>query len=160
MFTNISWNDYLMGVSIIVVIYYFIIGFRYYSVELKELFSGRGNLRFNNQIADREEDNLMKLSSGQDNRDYPYEHTGDEEFAEVEGLIARLKETIQNIAAKKYDPQEFKHFLRLLLLEYPTVKTSLFRSSVNEFIVSECDKYGSLKLTEQEVELLWHEATS
>lgn len=160
MFTNISWNDYLMGVSIIVVIYYFIIGFRYYSVELKELFSGRGNLRFNNQIADREEDNLMKLSSGQDNRDYPYEHTGDEEFAEVEGLIARLKETIQNIATKKYDPQEFKHFLRLLLLEYPTVKTSLFRSSVNEFIVSECNKYGSLTLTEQEVELLWHEAVS
>jgi len=160
MFTNISWHDYLMGVSIIVVIYYSIIGFRFYSVELKELLSGIGKLRFSNQIANREKDKFIELSSDQGNRDYTSDHTGDEEFAEVEELIARLKETIQNTATKKSDPQEFKHYLHLLLLEYPTVQTSLFRSSVNEFIVSECEKYGSLTLTEQEIEMLWNKAVS
>lgn len=160
MFTNISWHDYLMGVSISLVIYYFIIGFRFYSVELKELLSGIGKLRFSNQLADSEEDQFIELSSDQGNQDYTSDHTGDEEFAEVEELIARLKETIQNTATKKCDPQEFKHYLHLLLLEYPTVKTSLFRSSVNEFIVSECEKYGSLTLTEQEIEMLWNKAVS
>lgn len=160
MFTNISWHDYLVGVSITLAIYYFFIGFRYYSVELKELLSGIGKRRFSNQIADVEEDKFMVLSSDQDNRDSTFEHAGGEEFAEVEDLIARLKETIQNTATKKCNPQEFKHYLHLLLLEYPTLKTSLFRSSVNEFIVSECEKYGSLTLTEQEIEMLWNKAVS
>lgn len=160
MFTNISWQNYLMAVAITVIVYYVIIGLRYYSVELKDLLSGKRKLRFSSQVAEFDEDNPMTISSCHKSQDYSFERTGDDEFAEVEALIARLKETIQHASTKKHAIQEFKHFLRLLLLEYPTVKTSLFRSSVNEFIVSECDKYGSLTLTEQEVELLWNEAVS
>ncbi|WP_143706026.1 hypothetical protein [Emticicia sp. TH156] len=160
MFTNISWQDYLMAVSITLIVYYVIIGFRYYAVELKDLVTGKRKLRLNNQVAEVDEDNFIIPSSSNNHQDYPFERTGEDEFAEVEELISRLKETIQHATIKKYIPQELKNYLRLLLQEYPTIKTSLFRSSVNEFIVSECEKYGSLTLTEQEVDLLWNEAVS
>jgi len=46
----------------------------------------------------------------------------------------------------------------MVLKEYPSVRYSPLRSSINELIVSECQKYGAVTLNEDEVELLWKEA--
>lgn len=46
MFTNISWQDYIMAVAATVTIYYIAVGLRYYRPELKELLSSRRGLSF------------------------------------------------------------------------------------------------------------------
>lgn len=87
-----------------------------------------------------------------------FQPTSDDDFAEVEHLIERLKNVIADASQKKLIPQEFKQYLHLVLKEYPSVKSSPLRSSVNELIVSECEKYGAVTLREEEVDMLWMDA--
>jgi len=158
MFTNISWQDYIIAVAITLTVYYVVIGLRYYLPELKHLFSGKWKLKFGIQVAgtEPEEDDLLMIPSHRDNEDYFFEPKGDDEFREVEELISRLKDSIQNASKERAVLEEFKQSLRLLLTGYPTVKSSPFRSSVNEFIVSECDKYDFVTMAEEDVDQLWN----
>ena len=87
-----------------------------------------------------------------------FETTTDDDFAEVEHLIERLKSVIADASDKKLIPQELKQYLNLLLQEYPNIKNSPFRTSINELVASECEKYGAVSLSEDEVELLWKDA--
>ncbi len=159
MFTNISWQDYIVAVTITLSIYYLIIGLWFYSTELKNLFSGKSLRKSGSPDGwpGRGEDTLSRPSLQTDNEDKSIIGTDDDEFSEVEELIFRLKDIIENASKGKYVPKEFKHYLHLLLREYPAIKTSLFRSSVSEFIVSECEKYDAVTLTEEEVDLLWNQ---
>jgi hypothetical protein len=87
-----------------------------------------------------------------------FETTADDDFAEVEHLIERLKSVIADASGKKLIPQELKKYLHLVLQEYPNIKNSPFRTSINELVASECEKYGAVTLSEDEVELLWKDA--
>lgn len=155
MFTNISWTGYLTVVAILLAIYYLYVGVRYFSADLKGLFAERQKLKFKavlhgNSKADDLlvlEDNRLKASS--------FEETTDDEFSEVEHLIERLKTVVSDASRRKLIPQEFKQYLSMVLKEYPTVRYSPLRLSINELIISECEKYGTVTLKEEEVELLW-----
>src|SRR5690606_9142261 len=85
-----------------------------------------------------------------------FEKTTDDDFTEVENLIERLKSVIADASRRKLIPQEFKQYLRLVVKEYPTVRYSPLRSSINELIISECQKYGVVTLNDEEAELLWN----
>jgi len=154
MFTNISWADYLTGTAVLSGIYYGYVGLRYYTADLKELLSGKR--KFNVKAAPLHSYDTDNAETG---TPYPGETytkaSDDDEFAEVEHLIGRLNTVIADASKKEARPQEFKQYLHLVLNEYPNVKNSPLRSSVNELIVSECEKYGAVTLTEDEVDLLW-----
>lgn len=158
MFTNISWAGYLTVVAILLPIYYLYVGVRYFSADLKTLFAERQKLKFKAAPAtDSKADDLLIL--GESRLESPsFEETTDDEFAEVEHLIERLKAVIADASRRKLIPQEFRQYLRLVLKEYPTIRYSPLRSSINELIISECEKYGTVTLKEAEVELLWKEA--
>ncbi|RKD15103.1 hypothetical protein BCY91_06155 [Pelobium manganitolerans] len=157
MLKNISWSDYIIAVAILLAIYYLFVGMKYFSGEIKDLLSGKRKLKFraavSNDHAAYNPDNEESLqeTSG-------FEETTDDEFSEVEHLIERLKAVIADASRRKLIPQEFKQFLSMVLKEYPSVRYSPIRSSINELIVSECQKYGAVTLNEDEVELLWKEA--
>jgi hypothetical protein len=157
MFTNISWTDYFITVIILLAIYYLFVGIRYYAVDIKDLLSGKRKLNLKTALANNSkgeyltrEENL-RPSEGS-------EETTDEEFTEVEHLIERLKALIADASHRKMIPQEFNQYLRLVLKEYPSVKNSSLRASVNELIVSECEKYGTVTLKEDEVDLVWKDS--
>lgn len=155
MLKNISWSDYIIAVAILLVIYYLFVGMKYFSGEIKDLLSGKRKFRaaVPNDHAAYNLDNEQSLqeTSG-------FEKTTDDEFSEVEHLIERLKAVIADASRRKLIPQEFKQYLSMVLKEYPSVRYSPLRSSINELIVSECQKYGAVTLNEDEVELLWKEA--
>ncbi|OKS85694.1 hypothetical protein [Mucilaginibacter polytrichastri] len=153
MFTNISWADYFAGAAITAGIYYSYVGLRYYTSDLKELLSGRRKPQLQAALKNGS-DQFGIAESNHPNENYT-KAEGDDEFAEVEHLIGRLNTVIADASQKKADPQEFRQYLQLVLAEYPNVKNSPLRSSVNELIVSECEKYGAVTLTENEVDLLW-----
>lgn len=156
MLKNISWSDYIIAVAILLAIYYLLVGMRYFSSEIKDLLSGKTKLKFraaipNNHAADHPDEEQGHQETG-------FEKTTDDEFTEIEHLIERLKAVIEDASRRKLIPQEFKQYLSMVLREYPSVKYSPLRSSVSELIVSECQKYGAVILSEDEVELLWKEA--
>jgi hypothetical protein len=159
MFTNISWSDYIIAVAILLTIYYFFVGLRYYSADLKDLLSGKRKLKFRAAMPlDTGEEETYFAEENHQNEAAAFETTTDDDFAEVEHLIERLKNLIADASQKKLIPQEFKQYLHLVLEEYPSVKNSPLRSSVNELIVSECEKHGAVTLSEEEVDMLWQDA--
>jgi hypothetical protein len=157
MLKNISWTDYIIAVAILLAIYYLFVGMRYFSGEIKDLLSGKRKLKFRTALPNNhspynpdEEQSEIETDS--------FEKTTDDDFTEVEHLIDRLKAVVADASRRKLIPQEFKQYLSMVLKEYPSVRYSPIRSSVNELIVTECQKYGAVTLKEDEVELLWKEA--
>ena len=157
MLKNISWSDYIIAVAILLAIYYLFVGVRYFSAEIKDLLSGKRKPKLRTVSSDN---NGMSYSGDEPDQQelVRFEKTTDDEFTEVEHLIERLKAVVADASRRKLTPQELKQHLSMVLKEYPAVRYSPIRSSVNELIVSECQKYGAVTLKEDEVELLWKEA--
>jgi hypothetical protein len=157
MLKNISWSDYIIAVAILLAIYYLFVGMRYFSGEIKDLLSGKRKLKLRaalsnpNGVNDADDEQSQQETGS-------FEQTTDDEFSEVEHLIERLKAVVADASRRKLIPHEFKQYLSMVLKEYPSVRYSPIRSSVNELIISECQKYGAVTLKEDEVELLWKEA--
>jgi hypothetical protein len=156
MFTNISWTDYFITVIILLAIYYLFVGIRYYSGDIKDLLSGKRKLNLKTALPYNSKGEYPSTIEGNSHpSEASFEETMNKEFTEVEHLIERLKALIADASRRKMIPQEFKQYLSLVLKEYPSVKNSSLRASVNELIVSECEKYGTVTLTEGEVDLVW-----
>ncbi len=151
MFSNISWQDYFIVVGIALTVYYIAIVLRFYSVELKTLLTGKGKMNFQNPDTRFFEDDIPPAPERQEEI---ISYTEDDEYAELEKLLSGLKETIKDASEKRYVLPELKQMLRKILHQYPGVKTSNLRSSVNEFVASECENSG-LSLTEEQIDTLW-----
>ena len=155
MLTNISWRDYFITVIILLAIYYFFVAIRYYSRDIKDLLSAKRKLNLKAALPCNSKGEYPSTIGGNIHSEASFEETTDKEFTEVEHLIERLKVLIGDASRRKMIPQEFKQYLSLVLKEYPSVKNCSLRASVNELIVSECEKYGTVTLTEDEVDLVW-----
>ena len=156
MLTNISWTDYIIAVAILLAVYYFFVGMRYFFADLKNLVSGKNNLKFMVGISyDTIGESIHPIEKNYSGESPAFETTTDDDFAEVEHLIERLKSVIADASGKKLIPQELKQYLHLVLQEYPNIKNSPFRTSINELVASECEKYGAVTLSEEDVEQLW-----
>lgn len=163
MFTSISWTNYIVVIVLLLVIYYIIIGIWFYSSDLKNLLSGNKKFKLRPPIGIKELQNdsnpiahEQALSEIDKDRN-AIDETNDEISLEVDHLIIKLKEAIADASHKKYFQPEFFLYLQLIIKEYPMVKNSQFQSVINELIISECNKYGSVMLDEEEVALLWNE---
>ena len=86
---------------------------------------------------------------------YSLENTTEGEFAEIEELIERVKDTIADASRKNANNSELKQTIHAVLKEYPSVKYSPLRTSVNELIITECQKYGLAALKERGADELW-----
>ena len=159
MLTNISWTDYIIAVAILFAAYYFFVVMRYFFADLKNLISGKNNLKFMVGISyDTVRESNQPSEKNYNGERRAFHTTADDDFPEVEHLIERLKSVIADASGKKLIPQELKKYLHLVLQEYPNIKNSPFRTSINELVASECEKYGVVTLSEDEVELLWKDA--
>lgn len=157
MLQNISWADYIMVVTGALIIYYLFVGVKYFSSEIRELLAGKRMMKFRMSHADAGA-SYDESEETYQQADNSFENTTDSAFAEVEHIIERLKSVISDASHRKLVLEEFKQYIRMVLKEYPSIKQSPLRLSVNELIISECQKYGVVTLKEEDVELLWKEA--
>lgn len=157
MFNQISWTDYLLAVSILLAIYYLFVGVRYFSGDLKAQLAGKRKLTLKpsgfpqNEPLQNEASEDISVTTDEDT---------DDEFAEVEHLIEKVKAMIADALNQQLVKEEFKQYLRLVLKEFPSIKTSALRPSINELIVSECEKQGIAAFNEEEVDELWSDKGS
>lgn len=158
MFTNISWDNYIVVVILLLASWYLFVGFRFYFDDLKEVISGKRKLQFRGFENPNYQDIEPELKD-QDSPELISNQTSfgefDTTFQDVDALVARLKTFIADAAKKKLVQKEFTYYLQLLLREFPSVKNSPFNSSISELIVSECEKLESITLTQKEAEALW-----
>ncbi|WP_130855646.1 hypothetical protein [Olivibacter jilunii] len=157
-----SWTEYFMAVAAITIIYYVLVGLKYYG---KELLAGAGTKRVPiKSTAAIGEDEPIEEPFGpavttpevyQPVEEVPFEDTPDESFREVERLTGELKVLIEEAAKKMFDKRKLLGALKPLLAKYPVVNHPAFREAVDEYIVTECRSKGAVVLTEDEVEVLW-----
>lgn len=159
MLKGISWNNYLLVVVLLTIIWYVFVGLTYYYVDLKELLSGRRKFRFNwfeknfDSNYDQQSDNL------ENNPEIDFEALGVipvNEYTEVDALIAKLKKSVADAVQKKSSKMELETQLRVILNAYSDVGDSGFRDAVNELIISECETVASFTFTQQEADTLWN----
>jgi hypothetical protein len=151
MLSSISWQDYLTAAAISAIIYYLVIGIRYYREDLTKVFSGQKNIGHRSiMYEDTGDTGVISIAEKTEQSEFV-----NEELDEVEHLIERLKKLIADTVEKGVDEGQFKNYLGLLFQEYPALKTSMLRSSINELVASECEKYGTVAISESEVEELW-----
>lgn len=150
MLTNISWGSYLTAISTILIIWYIFLGLRFYSSEIKQILTGKRKivipfLRRKNVKNSIYASQVKSTSNSSATLD------------EVNELSSRLIDAISESVERKRSRQEFQYYLKLILNEYPYVKISSLRSTVNGLIFLESQKNADLILTIQQVEGLWEE---
>lgn len=158
MLRGISWNNYMVVVVLLSIVWYLFVGLRYYFEDIKDLVTGKWKLQFRGlvgkPISKSDYDFDYQKSNEILNTPVEYE-TVDPVFNEVEELTASLKKAITDATQKKLVKSEFEDHLRFILKEHPLLGNSPLRPSINELIVSECEKQESVLLTHQEVDTLW-----
>lgn len=151
MFTNISWPDYITYVASATIIYYIVIGLKYFRDDLANAFQSKDGHLSRVDFFDDDEP-VDKVIESDENS---FINTTDEDFADIEDLIQRIKAIIKSSSQHKLVLEDFKQYLSLTLKEYPSIQNSALKPSINELIVSECAKNGTAKLSMDEVDLLW-----
>ncbi|MFQ6601862.1 hypothetical protein [Flavobacterium sp. C3NV] len=149
MFTNISWSNYIIAVSVLLVIWYLILVFKFYYAELKQIISGEKKIKILS-FGNRSKRNLSKPISSSFSESF-------DTLEDAEELSDRVLQVIEESTERNLSPTEFQNYLRLVLEEYPYVKISSLRENINNFIVSECEKHPQLPLTYEQVDSLWEE---
>src|SRR5690348_1039271 len=109
MFTNISWTDYFITVTILLAIYYLFVAIRYYAGDIKDLLSGKRKLNLKTAISYNSKGEYpLTIERNTHPSEASFEETTDKNFTEVEHLIERLKGLIADASHRKMIPQEFK----------------------------------------------------
>lgn len=158
MLRGISWNNYMVVVVLLSIVWYLFVGLRYYFDDIKDLVSGKRKLQFRGlggkSIPKSDYDFDYQKSDEILNTQVEFE-TIDPVFNEVEDLTTKLKNAITDAAQKKFIKKDFEDHVRFILKEHSLLGNSPFRPSLNELIISEYEKQESVLLTHQEVDALW-----
>jgi hypothetical protein len=136
MFTSVSWQQYIVFISITAVIYYIYILLRYYRNEVINFIKG-----IKNTPAPSKEKNNGKTIT-----------TPDETLNE---LLGELKILFQLASRRNYPKEELMMALQLKLKEYGQFKNSPFEIAVNNFIANESDNQCSIHLGKEDQRVVW-----
>lgn len=150
MFTNVTWNSYLIAIGTVCLLWYLYIGIKYYSEEIAGLFKkGRQS---NVEIPQQDQNFFISEPAA------PLEDQGFEDatYRDVEDLNGRIVGFFDGLTGKSPEKGQAEQYLSQLLAEYPKLKNSAFRAQLNEAIESASLKSGtSCTLTINEADRLW-----
>lgn len=168
MLNNISWGTYVSVSLLLLLVYYVVVGAKFYSNEIKALLSGKTKLSFrtasNTSLQDDEEPTtgLTQMQSELFTPNGTYtpiyeDETSDITLEQVRELTHCIKDAIAEAVEKNYIKEEFILSLQLLLKKYSFLKGSPSLGALNNLIASECEKYGYIQLSAEERVMLWNE---
>lgn len=156
MLTDISWAAYLTFTGTALLIWYITIVLLHYYADIKSFLKGKRRMQVSSIYS--EEDIILPSSIHQTDKVSAQrsEAPAFQDFEMIEELVERVKGAIKDSCEKQHPKEEFFLHLSKLLKDYPLLLKSQFRASVNEFISGECLEQGFGGVTQEEVELLWH----
>jgi len=165
MFTNISWTNYLMVISLLLAAYYVVVSIRFYSYEIKQLLFGlrksgliskpkKSLVAVNHEQADPE---LPNMEFEQFELNPLPEQITTNPLLEVEQLTSQVQSALAEATGELFTKEAFFQLLREILKMHPNLKDSSFQSTIQDLIISECEKNSSIRLSSEEVRELWKE---
>lgn len=157
MFTNVSWGSYFAAVGILLLIWYLVIILKFYSKDLRELFSGDKKFKF--PALKKTYKNELKDRRGQNSLSSAFSESFDT-LEDAEELSTRILQVVEESSQMNLSKEQFQNYLKMVLEEYPYVKVSSLRENINNLIVSESEKHPQFYLTFAEADTLWEETTS
>ncbi|WP_426672099.1 hypothetical protein ACPPVU_12795 [Mucilaginibacter sp. McL0603] len=159
LFNNISWLRYAEWLAIAIIIYYIVVGFRCYRVEITNLFR-RGS--FKPAATDKTNPFFAMVTESENVPETPntagiYQHLEGPNATtlEAETLITGLRARITDLSEQPYQPSAVPPKLKVLLRKYQNLKNSAHRAAINQLVVAECEKTGIALLTEEDVDQWW-----
>ena len=154
MLSHLSWGVYLEVLIVLLVIYYAVIGIRFYQNELQSLFKG-GVIKSRKPVAAPLFSNET-TATGAGQADEPHTaEAADDTQEQVDAVIGELKAIIKDASGKPYNPPVLTGQIRQLFRDNYTLKNSPYREAINELVAAECEKTGTATLTEEEVNEWW-----
>lgn len=160
MFTNISWATYLTMVAVSLLLWYVLIGVKFYFSDIKDFLNGKRSFRLQGSWNTETEGASLSGQAGTNGHLAPkgeFEEQSFNDFGTIEELVEMVKALIITAVENKTPKKDFLTRLGAVLKVFPSLKKSQFRPSVNEFISSESELQGLASITEEEVERLWDE---
>lgn len=139
MLSNISWRNYLIGVGILLVLYYLAVLLKFYRKDIRRLFSTKINL------FQRKEQNLS---------------VGDAEeekaaFEELKAVVEDLGHAVLEKAGKEATKEELLEQLRRELANYAGLRKPAYRTAVNNYIIRNAQTICGVVFSEKELDAAW-----
>lgn len=156
MFTNVLWGSYLAAVGILLLIWYLVLILKFYSKDLRELFSGDKKFKF---PVLKKTSNKLENQRDQKSLSSSFSESFDT-LEDAEELSTRIVQAVEESSQMNLSKEQFQNYLKMVLEEYPYVKISSLRENINNLIVSESEKYPQFYLTFAEADTLWEETIS
>jgi hypothetical protein len=152
MLSAISWSQFLMTITFVLLIYYLIITAFCFRKEIFNFFkprvSGPQGFTLSNQSQEHPLSyNEITAATGKED---PYIN------GKVHELLEELKSLLSTAAKAKTVREELIMALQLLLRGYPVFKNLPLREEINQHIITECKVICSITLSEAEMKMLWN----
>jgi hypothetical protein len=134
MFSSISWNQYIVSLSIVIIGYYLYIGYKYFRWEILGLI---GINKIEQTEAQIPVDELKKQFTASIHADFmPKDNTDNMFQAFTDEVKAFLFQA--NPSAPK---EEILFALQQIISKYPALKNAENRAAINDFILTETAKH-------------------
>jgi len=155
MFNNISWQGYWISLVLISTGYYLIIYLLYYRSDFKiiiprKLGSHSGNTSTPFSSVEKPlgqpslfEENISVL------------HSTDAEDRQVSSLMDELTAYFEEAKKSKSVKEEIIYALQRILSKFSTVKSSVYKESLTNVIVSEAELHCSIHLSADDMVKVW-----
>ena len=159
MLTNISWSNYIIAVTVLIISWYLFLGFKFYKTEFKHVLSGKQKIKLPAVNYNKKNPALQEIEK-EDIPQSALSNSFEESFStleDAEELSARLITAASEYPAAGMSKEEFTNYIKLILNEYPYVKNSSLRTMVNNVLLVECDKHPEIILNYTEADALWND---
>jgi hypothetical protein len=172
MFTTNPWAVYVYVAGPVIAGYYLFAVARFYRREITERISSRRSLKTKLSEPWKETNEPLAQSEPQQ---IDYSQTSDQPLGglkkvftpvslwknrvlhgQEQSLAEHLTYLIQEAHEKDYDKQELILLLQMTIRDYLDFEGTQFQSVINNCIETECEKYGSIHLGEEDKAEIWN----
>ena len=136
MFTSVSWQQYIIFISITAVVYYTYILLKYHTNEVINFIKRTKKISF----VSEEKKNTKTIATVD---------------ANVNQLLEELKILFQLASKGNYSKEELMVSLQLKLREYNQFQNTSFEMVVNNFMARESESICSIHLVKEDIDKLW-----
>lgn len=143
----ISWSVYFTTIAIALIFYYMVIGYLYYRKEIITAFNN--NVQFNSVTG-----NPLKHIPGEVKENNQTDISANIPL-QVQSFTDEVKACLQEAGSNDYTKEDILNLLQRLVLKYPFIKDSVYKLSLEQFIINECETHCAVSFSEEEVSVIW-----
>lgn len=139
MLDHITWKEYWIAVSLILIIYYLVIVILYYKENIRRLLSGKWKQKVSPEL---------RADEGE------VDEPEDAGFQELEAVVADLRSILER-AGKTVSKEELLRLLRQRLTNYTGLRKPAYRVAVHHAVIQHAQEYCGVTFREEELDEEW-----